>query len=58
MIELSEFEGLQSIKFYESVLYIWLLGDMVEEYRGVSSKTMHVQVLKLEQLTQLNDIEN
>jgi hypothetical protein len=37
LIELSEYTDVKSIKIYEWVIYAWLLGDILEEYRGVSS---------------------
>jgi len=37
LIELSEYIDVKSIKIYEWLIYVWLLGDMFEEYRGVSS---------------------
>ena len=35
LIDLSDGQEIESIKIYEWMLYVWLLGDILEEYRGV-----------------------
>ncbi|XP_063435619.1 uncharacterized protein LOC134716540 [Mytilus trossulus] len=35
LTQLSAFENIGSIQVYEWLVYIWLLGDILEEYRGI-----------------------
>jgi len=46
LIELTEYIDVKSILIYEWLIYVWLLGDIFEEYRGVSSFNIWPNVQK------------
>ena len=46
LVELKEYIDVKSILIYEWLIYAWLLGDIFEEYRGVSSFSIWPNVQK------------